>query len=38
LKEAAESLGVHPNTMIRDWTLAKVRLKRELSAKGTNAG
>jgi DNA-directed RNA polymerase specialized sigma24 family protein len=31
VEEAAESLGVHPNTVIRDWGLAKVWLKRELS-------
>jgi RNA polymerase sigma-70 factor (ECF subfamily) len=31
VEEAAEALGVHPNTVIRDWGLAKVWLKRELS-------
>jgi RNA polymerase sigma-70 factor, ECF subfamily len=27
----AEALGVHPNTVRRDWTLAKIWLKRELT-------
>jgi len=31
VEEAAEVLQVHPNTIIRDWTLAKAWLKRELS-------
>ena len=31
-------LGVHPDTVIRDWGLAKVWLKRELSPKGAHAG
>ena len=30
VEEAAEALGVHPNTVIRDWSLAKAWLKREL--------
>ena len=34
VEEAAEVLGVHPNTVIRDWGLAKAWLKRELSPKG----
>jgi hypothetical protein len=38
VEETAEALGVHPNTVIRDWGLAKVWLKRELSPKGANAG
>jgi DNA-directed RNA polymerase specialized sigma24 family protein len=38
VEEAAEALGVHPNTVIRDWGLAKVWLKRELGPKGANAG
>jgi len=29
VEEAAETLGVHPNTVIHDWTLAKAWLKRE---------
>src|SRR5689334_649861 len=28
--EVAEALQVHPNTVVRDWTLAKAWLKREL--------
>jgi RNA polymerase sigma-70 factor (ECF subfamily) len=36
--EAAESLGVHPNTVIRDWSLAKAWLKRELTHATANAG
>jgi hypothetical protein len=38
IKQTAEALGVHPNTVIRDWSLAKVWLKRELNPKGANAG
>ena len=34
VEEAAEALGVHPNTVIRDWGLAKAWLKRELSPEG----
>jgi len=30
--EVAEALRVHPNTVIRDWALAKAWLKREMSA------
>jgi len=37
VEETAEVLGVHPNTVIRDWSLAKVWLKRELS-RGADAG
>jgi len=36
--ETAEALGVHPNTVIRDWGLARAWLKRELSPKGADAG
>lgn len=36
-EETAQVLAVHPNTVIRDWGLAKAWLKRELSAKGANA-
>jgi len=28
---------VHPNTVIRDWSLARAWLKRELSPKGAHA-
>jgi len=38
VEETAEALGVHPNTVIRDWSLAKVWLRRELSPKGAHAG
>jgi RNA polymerase sigma-70 factor, ECF subfamily len=30
--EAAEVLGVHPNTVIHDWGLARIWLKRELTS------
>ena len=30
VEEAAEALGLHPNTVIHDWGLAKAWLKREL--------
>jgi len=33
VEEAAEVLQVHPNTVIRDWTLARAWLKRELEAQ-----
>ena len=36
--ETAEVLSVHPNTVIRDWGLAKAWLKRELRPKGARAG
>jgi RNA polymerase sigma-70 factor (ECF subfamily) len=31
VEEAAEALHVHPNTIIRDWSLARAWLKRELA-------
>jgi len=39
VEETAEVLGVHPNTVINDWSMAKIWLKRELT-RGTarNAG
>ncbi|MBV8820886.1 MAG: sigma-70 family RNA polymerase sigma factor [Acidobacteriaceae bacterium] len=37
VEETAEALGVHPNTVIRDWSLARVWLKREMSAGGSHA-
>ena len=37
VEETAEVLGVHPNTVIRDWSLAKVWLKREISANPGHA-
>jgi len=38
MEETAEVLGVHPNTVIRDWSLAKAWLARELSPRGPRAG
>jgi RNA polymerase sigma-70 factor, ECF subfamily len=38
VEEAAEVLSVHPNTVIRDWSLAKKWLRRELTRAGENAG
>ena len=31
VEEVSEVLGVHPNTVMRDWSLAKVWLKREIT-------
>jgi RNA polymerase sigma-70 factor (ECF subfamily) len=33
VEEAAEALMVHPNTVIRDWSLAKIWLKREVTRR-----
>ena len=38
VEETAEALGVHPDTVMRDWRLAKVWLKREINPKDANAG
>jgi len=38
VEETAEALGVHPNTVIRDWGLARVWLKREVGPKEKHAG
>ena len=38
VEETAEVLGVHPNTVIRDWSLARIWLKREIGQKGPHAG
>jgi RNA polymerase sigma-70 factor, ECF subfamily len=39
VEETAEVLGVHPNTVINHWRLAKIWLKRELSHEAArNAG
>lgn len=35
VKETAEVLSVSPDTVVRDWRLAKVWLLRELSEGGT---
>lgn len=37
VEEVAELLKVHPNTVIRDWRLAKAWLKRELDASNPEA-
>jgi RNA polymerase sigma-70 factor, ECF subfamily len=37
VEETAEALGVHPNTVIRDWRLARIWLWRELNPKGAPA-
>ena len=34
VEEAAEVVGVHPDTVNRDWQLAKAFLRRELGAGG----
>jgi RNA polymerase sigma-70 factor (ECF subfamily) len=36
VEETAEALGVHPNTVIRDWALARAWLKRELGREASN--
>ncbi len=38
VEEAAEALGVHPNTIINDWRLARAWLKRELARGGADEG
>ena len=38
VEEAGEALGVHPNTVIHDWGLAKAWLKRELERSGRDEG
>ena len=35
VEEAAEVLGVSPNTVIRDWNFARAWLRRELGGVGT---
>jgi hypothetical protein len=37
-REPSSEFGVHPNTVIRDWGLARVWLKRELSPKADRPG
>ena len=37
VEEAAEVLGVAPNTVIRDWNFARAWLRRELGGTGTAA-
>ena len=38
VEEAAEALHVHANAIIRDWSLARAWLKRELAHEAANAG
>jgi RNA polymerase sigma-70 factor, ECF subfamily len=35
IEETAEILGVSPGTVMRDWTLAKPWLQREMTVKGS---
>ena len=37
-EETAESLGVTPNTVIRDWSFARAWLRRELGDRATGRG
>jgi RNA polymerase sigma factor (TIGR02999 family) len=38
IEETAEVLGVSPGTVMRDWTLAKTWLQREINKRGQDAG
>jgi RNA polymerase sigma factor (TIGR02999 family) len=38
IEETAEVLGVSPGTVMRDWTLAKTWLQREIKKRGQDAG
>jgi RNA polymerase sigma-70 factor, ECF subfamily len=38
VEETAEVLGVHPNTVINDWSMAKMWLKREITRGMTRNG
>lgn len=38
IEETAEILDVSPGTVMRDWTLAKAWLQREISQRGQDAG
>jgi RNA polymerase sigma factor (TIGR02999 family) len=38
IEETAEVLGVSPGTVMRDWTLAKAWLQREMTPGGRDAG
>jgi RNA polymerase sigma factor (TIGR02999 family) len=38
IEETAEILGVSPGTVMRDWTLAKAWLQREMAQGGPDAG
>src|SRR5207237_10299711 len=37
IEETAEVLGVSPGTVMRDWTLAKAWLQREITPRGQGA-
>src|ERR1017187_9637373 len=37
VEETAEALGVQPNTIIRDWSLARAWLKREIAHEASDA-
>ena len=37
VEECAEALGVHPNTVIHDWSLARAWLKHELACEARDA-
>jgi RNA polymerase sigma factor (TIGR02999 family) len=38
IEETAEVLGVSPGTVMRDWTLAKTWLQRQINKRGQDAG
>jgi RNA polymerase sigma factor (TIGR02999 family) len=38
VEETAEVLGVHPNTVINDWSMAKMWLKREITRGAARNG
>lgn len=38
VEECAQALHVHPNTVIRDWSLARAWLKHEMERRGAHAG
>jgi RNA polymerase sigma factor (TIGR02999 family) len=38
VKETAEVMGVHPNTVIRDWSMAKAWLRRRLTQGADDEG
>ena len=38
INETAEMLGVSPGTVMRDWTIAKAWLQREITTRGEDAG
>jgi RNA polymerase sigma factor (TIGR02999 family) len=38
VEETAEALGVHPNTVINDWSMAKIWLRREITRSEVRRG